>query len=144
VEIASSMRGYVPQRQRLPAMRWRISSLVGSGVSATSAAAETIWPGVQKPHWSASVRTKERVVAQPLDRRHLPPADGVRERDAAEHGDAVELHRAGAAVTLAAGHLRPRQPEVVAEHLGQRAADRRLELVLVAVDPQARQPRSPP
>ena len=34
------------------------SSAVGSGFAATSAAAETICPGVQKPHWSASVRTK--------------------------------------------------------------------------------------
>ena len=50
LEIASSMRGYVPQRQRFPAMPCRISSCVGSGFAATSAAAETIWPGVQKPH----------------------------------------------------------------------------------------------
>ena len=42
VEIASSIRGYVPQRQRLPAMRCLISSADGSAVSATSAAAETI------------------------------------------------------------------------------------------------------
>ena len=38
-------------------MRCLISSAVGSAISATSAAAETICPGVQKPHWSASVRT---------------------------------------------------------------------------------------
>ena len=38
-------------------MRCLISSVDGSAISATSAAAETIWPGVQKPHWSASVRT---------------------------------------------------------------------------------------
>src|SRR5205085_684667 len=29
----------------------------GSGFASTSADAETIWPGVQKPHWSASSRT---------------------------------------------------------------------------------------
>ena len=40
--IASSIFGYVPQRQRFPAIRWRISSRAGSGLSATSAAAETI------------------------------------------------------------------------------------------------------
>src|SRR5437763_3771022 len=39
-------------------MACRISSRVGLGLAATSAEAETIWPGVQKPHWSASVRTK--------------------------------------------------------------------------------------
>jgi hypothetical protein len=57
VAIASSMRGYAPQRQRFPAMPWRISSRVGRGFASTSAAAETICPGVQKPHWSASSRT---------------------------------------------------------------------------------------
>jgi hypothetical protein len=30
----------------------------GSPFASTSAAAETICPGVQKPHWSASARTK--------------------------------------------------------------------------------------
>ena len=38
-------------------MPCRISSRVGAGLPATSAAAETIWPGVQKPHCSASART---------------------------------------------------------------------------------------
>src|SRR4029453_16344472 len=57
VRIASSILGYVPQRQRLPAMRCRISSRDGSGELATSAAADTICPGVQKPHWRASART---------------------------------------------------------------------------------------
>src|SRR4029077_17850194 len=55
--IASSILGYVPQRQMFPAIACRISSRVGSGFAATSAAAETTWPGVQKPHWTASVRT---------------------------------------------------------------------------------------
>src|SRR3569833_369019 len=41
----------------LPAMWWRISSVVGSGFAATSAAALTTWPGVQKPHCTASART---------------------------------------------------------------------------------------
>src|SRR5205085_4048936 len=58
VRIASSIFGYVPQRHRLPAIACRISSRVGLGLAATSADAETIWPGVQKPHWRASVRTK--------------------------------------------------------------------------------------
>jgi hypothetical protein len=58
VEMASSIFGYVPQRHRFPDMAWRISSWDGVGFAATSAAAETIWPGVQKPHCTASVRTK--------------------------------------------------------------------------------------
>jgi hypothetical protein len=40
--IASSIFGYVPQRQRFPAIACRISSLVGDGFAATSAEAETI------------------------------------------------------------------------------------------------------
>src|SRR5205807_1639577 len=57
VRIASSIFGYAPQRHRLPAIACRTSSRVGLGLAATSAEAETIWPGVQKPHWSASART---------------------------------------------------------------------------------------
>src|SRR5947208_7697376 len=57
VRTASSIRGYAPQRQRLPAIAWRTRSGVRFGSASTSAAAETIWPGVQNPHWSASART---------------------------------------------------------------------------------------
>jgi hypothetical protein len=38
-------------------MAWRISSRDGFGTVSTSADAETICPGVQKPHWSASALT---------------------------------------------------------------------------------------
>src|ERR671930_937585 len=38
-------------------MACRISSCEGAGFAATSAAADTIWPGVQKPHCTASVLT---------------------------------------------------------------------------------------
>src|SRR5205823_2815695 len=41
VLMASSIFGYVPQRQRLPDMAWRISSVDGFGLPSTSAAAET-------------------------------------------------------------------------------------------------------
>src|SRR5436189_3089656 len=54
---ASSIFGYAPQRHRLPDIACLTSSEVGSGRASTSAAAETIWPGVQKPHWRASART---------------------------------------------------------------------------------------
>src|SRR4051812_5995635 len=56
---ASSIFGYAPQRHRLPDIACLTSSEVGSGRTSMSAAAETIWPGVQKPHWSASARTNE-------------------------------------------------------------------------------------
>ena len=57
VARASSIFGYVPQRQRFPAIACRISSRLGLGCFATSTAAETTWPGVQKPHCTASART---------------------------------------------------------------------------------------
>ena len=66
VRIASSIRGYAPQRQMFPAMWCRISSRLGDGTASTSAAAETIWPGVQKPHWSASHRTKASTSGWPV------------------------------------------------------------------------------
>ena len=42
-------------------------------------------------------------------------------------GHAVHQHGAGAAVALVAGDLRPGQPEVVAQGLGERRADRRVD-----------------
>ncbi len=42
VRIASSIAGYVPHRHRFPAMPCRMSSRVGAGSLATSAAADTI------------------------------------------------------------------------------------------------------
>ena len=86
----------------------------------------------------------ERMVAQAFDRRHLALADGVHERDAREHRHAVELHRAGAAVPLAAGDLRAGQSEVLAQGLGQGAADRGVDLAGRAVDLQLKHPTSPP
>src|SRR4029079_17438322 len=62
VLIASSIFVYVPQRQRFPAMRWRISAFVGSACASTSATALTICPGVQKPHCTASARTNESII----------------------------------------------------------------------------------
>src|SRR5439155_6020529 len=41
VLMASSIFGYVPQRQRFPDMAWRISSVDGLGLLSTNAAAET-------------------------------------------------------------------------------------------------------
>src|ERR671934_512341 len=76
------------------------------------------------------------MVAQPFDRRHLPLPDHVDERDAGERGDAVELDCAGAAVALVAGDLRPGQAEILAQHLRERPADRRVDVVAVAVDRQ--------
>src|SRR5205085_3538620 len=57
VWIARSIFGYVPQRQRLPAIACLISSSLGLALAASSADAVTICPGVQKPHCVASAST---------------------------------------------------------------------------------------
>src|SRR5947208_12448314 len=85
----------------------------------------------------------ERVLPQPLDGSHLAFADRVDKRDAGEHRHPVELHRAGAAVTLAAGDLRAGQAEVEPERLGQRAPHGRFELIGVAVDRELNQTYAP-
>jgi hypothetical protein len=85
----------------------------------------------------ADERVHERVVPQPLDRRHLALADRVNERDAREHGHAVELHRARAAVAFRAGDLRAGQAELLAQSLGERQPDRRVDLKDSPVHAQA-------
>ena len=87
-------------------------------------------------------RVHHRMVAEPLDRRHLT-VDPVDERDAGEDGDAVDLNGAGAAVALVAGDLGAGHADVLAQPLRERAADRRIELVRPAVHAQLRHPASP-
>ena len=81
----------------------------------------------------ANERLDQGVVAKALDRRYLP-LDRVDEGEARQHRDAVELDGAGAAVAFVAGNLRPRQPELVAEHLGEGGADLGLDRVPLTVD----------
>ena len=113
VRIASSIFGYVPQRQMFPAMR--VPDLLARRLRVRRderrrrddlpRRAEAALDRV-----GADERVDERMVAQALDRRHLA-LDRVRERDAREPRHAVDLHRAGAAVALVAGDLRAGQPE---------------------------------
>jgi hypothetical protein len=88
-------------------------------------------------------RRDERVLAQTLDRGHLPLSDRVDESDAGEDRDAVELHGASSAVALAAGDLRARQAEIETQRLGQRPLDRGLQPVDPAVDAKLDQPTAP-
>jgi hypothetical protein len=79
------------------------------------------------------------VVAEALDRRDLALADGLRERDARERGRSVEEDGARAAVSLAAGDLRPRQPEIVAERLGKCLQDGAVDRIAATVDDEVSQ-----
>src|ERR1700739_2286260 len=49
------MRGYVPQRHRLPLIAASISASVGCGVRDKSALADMIWPAWQYPHGGTSI-----------------------------------------------------------------------------------------
>ena len=87
----------------------------------------------------AHERVDERMLAEPLDRRDLAAVDRVHERDARQHGHAVELNRARAAVPFAARDLRSGEAEVAAQRVCERAADGRLEAVELAVDGELNQ-----
>jgi hypothetical protein len=87
----------------------------------------------------ADERVHEPVVAQALDRRHFTLADRLRERDARERGRAVEEDSARAAMALAAGDLRPRQAEIVADRLGKRLQDGAVDRVAATVDDELNQ-----
>src|SRR5499427_11169866 len=52
--IAARIRGYVPQRQMLPAMAPSISTSLGLALPASSALADMIWPDWQYPHCGTS------------------------------------------------------------------------------------------
>jgi hypothetical protein len=58
----------------------------------------------------------------------------VHERDARQRRHAVDEHRARTAMPFAARDLRARQRQLVAERLGERGPDLRVELVDVVVD----------
>ena len=132
VRIASSIFGYVPQRHRFPAMRCLISSRAGLGRRLDER------DGARRSGRACRSRTAPRRrgrTRRPSRGRAGPRSssprrrDAVGERDARERRRAVDEHRARAAVPLVAGDLRPGQPEALAQRLGQRRADRRVELV---------------
>jgi hypothetical protein len=120
------MSGYAPQRQRFPPCVPNLAR-VGLATASTNAGRETICPacrsrtGARRSATNASTSGWSRSPSIVVTSR---PLDGVHERDAGEHRHAVELHRARAAVALAAGDLRAGQPEVLAQRLGERAPDR--------------------
>jgi hypothetical protein len=87
----------------------------------------------------ADERVDEPVVAQPLDRGDLALTDRLRERDAGERGRTVEENGARATVPLSAGDLRSRQPEFVAERLGEGLEDGAVDRVAAAVDDELSQ-----
>ena len=108
-------------------MAWRISSVVGAGVASTSATALTIWPGVQKPHCSASARTNESTIGWSRS-----PSIVVTSR-AVDRWTSV-MHESVGTPSTSTVHA-PQWPspqaifvpvsaELVAQRLGERRADR--------------------
>src|ERR1017187_166586 len=71
---------------------------------------------------------------QPFDRQHRTPVALAGHDETCVHGDAVEQHRARAALTLAAALLRPREAERAAQEVEQARERRRVERALLAVE----------
>ena len=65
-------------------------------------------------------RIEPAVDGEPFDRRHGAAVGPHGELTARVDGDAVEMHRARAALAAVAADLGPRQVEVIAEQLGER------------------------
>jgi hypothetical protein len=68
----------------------------------------------------------------------------VRERDARKRRNTGQLNGASAAMTFTARHLRTGETELFTQDLCERAADRDVEGVGLAVDTELRQASSPP
>src|SRR5581483_756354 len=77
----------------------------------------------------------ERMLAQALDRRHLP-LDRVHEGDAREHGRPIDHDGAGAAMPLVARDLRSGEPDALPQHAREAHADRNVDDMLLAVHHQ--------
>ena len=121
-------------------MAARTCSLVGRGVAASSAVAETTCPAVQNPHCNASSSTNARCSADSAPSSPRPSivvtaaALGLLgAQDAREHRAPVDEHGAGAARALGAGDLRPGEADLLAQQLGQRRALGHARLPLAAV-----------
>ena len=75
-------------------------------------------------------RCERAVPREPLDRDDLCAVDLRGEQQARAHGDAVELHGARAADAVLAADVRPGEPELVAEEVGEE--EPRLDVLAVA------------
>ena len=103
-------------------------------------------PGVQMPHWAPPARgtpvwsgtgaAPRRRFGEALDGAHVAAIDLADGHQAGVHHLAVEEHRAGAALALAAALLGAGQAEVLAQHVEQPAHAGHRDLELDAVDGQ--------
>ena len=99
----------------------------GDGLVRSRYSADTTWPGMQKPHWTApalrnsSCRSVSPSADEPLDGGDLVPLGLAHSTRQVFTALAVEQHGARAALALGAAALGPRQPHLVAERVDQRA-----------------------
>src|SRR5258706_11893019 len=84
-------------------------------------------------------RMQLRSVRHPLDREDLSVADLEREREAGEHRDPIDQYGARAALAELAAMLRPRERELLAEHLEQRVVRLRRDGMRLAVHTERQQ-----
>ena len=128
-----------------------MSSSEGFGFFSSSATAETIIPGVQKPHWNASASRNAAWTGWSRPLRASPsivvivlPAASATGRPARPRRPAVQEHRARPALPLAAAVLGARQPEPVAEDREEALLGRRLDAAPRTIHVQDEHVRSPP
>ena len=126
---------YPAQRHRLPARPSSTSARDGSGTSASSASADTTWPGMQKPHCAAAVSRNASCTAPSRPSTASPstvvtaqPSGLGGQHQARVDASPVHEHRARAALADEAALLGPREPEVVAQGVEQRPLGRDAEL----------------
>ena len=131
------------QRHSVPAMPSRICASVGCGFLSSSALAVMIWPFWQKPHCGTCSSIQACCsgcslpsLREPFERRDLASArsdSGVMHDRIA---DAVDDHRARAALAEPAAEARALQAEIVAQDVEQRRRRLDVHRVRGAVDLQ--------
>jgi hypothetical protein len=108
-------------------MNSRISASEPARPSASSPTADMIWPGVQKPHCSASWRTKaalqrmkRRTATQALDRRDFASIALCGEGQARQHALSVEQDGARTTSALITALLRAGERQPLAKDVEKR------------------------
>ena len=136
------MLRYPVQRQRFPDSSFRISSRVGVGLSSSRQRMVMRKPGAQKAHWNAWfsniacwIGWSSLVLGEGLDRLHVSAVRLDRQHQARTRRPAVDADGARATDTVLASQVGAGQAQVLAEHVGQRAAGFNLEILVPPVDP---------
>src|SRR5882762_6946075 len=111
--MASLMRGYVPQRQMLPAIAESMSSSDGLWFFRRSAVADMIWPDWQYPHCTTSFASHAAWVALPAGIADTPSIVVIFLPATAEIGKTHDRVATPSTCTVQAPHSAIPQPNFV-------------------------------